>query len=194
MPVMRATNKAASESASGKIAGFIPPDPAEETAMSHPRYPFRHPPRPRPSHGRHRQLRGRLQDRFARGLRHGALHAARFAGLRDAGHEAPGMRQASGPAGAGRQPAGRRARSGHLVRARSGAGRLQHRRAGALAGFQRHLAGGRVGPSFRQPRRDPGGRRLPEPQGRARGRQAGDGARRARPRPSRPTRSRAATR
>ena len=34
MPVMRATNKL-EESASGKMTGFIPPDPAEETAMSH---------------------------------------------------------------------------------------------------------------------------------------------------------------
>jgi hypothetical protein len=36
----------------------------------------------------------------------------------------------------------------HLLRARPGAGRLQHRRAGALARLQRHLAGGRVGPPF----------------------------------------------
>ena len=52
-------------------------------------------------------------------------------------------------------------RPGHLVRAGSGPGRVQHRHHGALARFQRHLAGGRMGPSVRQPRRDPGGGRLP---------------------------------
>ena len=34
--------------------------------------------------------------------------------------------------------------------------RVQHRHADPLARFQRHLAGGRVGPSVGQPRRDPG--------------------------------------
>src|SRR3546814_5558561 len=50
-------------------------------------YPFRRPPRSRPADGRHRRLRHRREDRFARGLRHRALHAARLAGLRDAGDE-----------------------------------------------------------------------------------------------------------
>ena len=73
-----------------------------------------------------------------------------------------------GPLVPGADLPGRRARAGHLVRTRPGAGRLQHRRAGALARLQRHLAGGRVGPPVRQPRRDPGRGRLPQPQGRAR--------------------------
>jgi hypothetical protein len=38
--------------------------------------------------------------------------------------------------------------SGHGLGARPGAGRVQHRLPGTLAGFQRHLARGRVGPSL----------------------------------------------
>ena len=52
---------------------------------------------------------------------------------------------------------------GTSLRARSGAGGLQHRRDDPLARLQRHLAGRRVGPSVRQPRRHPRGRRLPQP-------------------------------
>ena len=85
-----------------------------------------------------------------------------------------------GPLVPGAVLAGRRARAGHGMGTRSGAGRVQHRRAGALARFQRHLARGRVGPSVGQSRRDPRRRRLPLAQGRARRRQAADRARRAR--------------
>ena len=49
---------------------------------------------------------------------------------------------------------------GTQLRARSGAGGLQHRRHDPLAGFQRHLARGGVGPSVRQSGRHPRGRRL----------------------------------
>ncbi len=144
------------------------------------RYPLGPAAGSRPPDGRHRQLRRRLHDRFDGGVRHRALHAARFAGLRDARDEVSGVRQAPRSSRSGRRAAGWREGAGHRVGARSRAGRVQHRRAGALARFQRHLARGRVGTSVGQSRRDPRGRRLPVAQGRARRRQAADRARRAR--------------
>ncbi len=101
-------------------------------------------------------------------------------GTRDAGDEISRVRQAPRPAGARCHPAWRRARAGDQPRAGPGAGGLRHRHADPLARLQRHLAGGRVGPSVGQPRRDPGCGRLPQPQGAARGRPAADRARRAR--------------
>jgi len=109
-----------------------PSQPDHECA----RHPFRRPSRSRSADAGHRRLRGRLPDRLDGGLRHRALHAARFTGHGDAGDEVSRMRQASGPLGAGRYVAGRRARAGHQPRARSGAGGLRHRRADPLAGLQ----------------------------------------------------------
>ena len=111
-------------------------------------------------------------------VRHRALHAARFARLRDAGDEI--SRIASSiwarwcPARPCRAARACRARVSNSIRCRP---RLQHRHAGALAGFQRHLARGGVGPSVGQSRHDPRRWRLPVAQGRARRRQAADRAR-----------------
>ena len=60
-----------------------------------------------------------------------------------------------------------------------GHGRVQHRRHGALARLQRHLARGGVGSSFRQSRRHPRGRGLSVAPRHPAGRKAADGARRA---------------
>ncbi len=70
------------------------------------------------------------------------------------------VHQAARTRGPRRRAAGRGPRSRDCPRARAGAGRLQHRRHGPLAGLQRYLAGGGMGPSFRQSRRHPGRRRL----------------------------------
>ena len=68
---------------------------------------------------------------------------------------------------------------GTQLRARSGHGRVQHRRHGALARLQRHLARRGVGPSLRQSRRHPRGRRLSVAPRDPAGREAADDARRA---------------
>ena len=68
----------------------------------------------------------------------------------------PGLREAPRPDRAWRDAArARRARSRDGPRARAGAGGVQHRRHGAVARFQRHLARRGVGASLGQSRRDP---------------------------------------
>ena len=67
---------------------------------------------------------------------------------------------------------------GHELRARPGHGRVQHRRDGALARLQRHVAGRRVGPPVRQSRRHPRGLRLPVAPRDPAGREAAHRARR----------------
>ena len=74
--------------------------------------------------------------------------------------EYPACTKLLGPIVPGTVRAERRAGARHAFRARSGAGRLQHRHHDPLARFQRHLARGRMGPSVRQSRRHPRGRRL----------------------------------
>ncbi|KAG0740150.1 hypothetical protein G6F24_017111 [Rhizopus arrhizus] len=69
---------------------------------------------------------------------HRASLPARYAGLRAGSVVLPGLQQAARAAGAGHQRGQRRARAGYALRAGPGAGRLQPRRDGALAGFQRH--------------------------------------------------------
>ena len=80
--------------------------------------------------------------------------------------------------GARRHDAGWRARAGHQLRARSRHRRIQHRRHGALARLQRHLAGRGVGPSLGQPRRHPRDRGLSVAPRHSARREAVDGARR----------------
>ena len=72
----------------------------------------------------------------------------------------PACTKLMGPVVPGATLTGRRARSGHRLRTGSDQRRLQHRRHDSLAGFQRHLAGGGVGPSFGQSRRHSRGGRL----------------------------------
>ena len=95
------------------------------------------------------------------GLRHRALLPDGYARLRLSGAELSRVHEAAGSRRARAPRARRRARARHALRARSGAGRVQHRRDGALARFQRHLARRRMGTSLGQSRRDPRGRRLP---------------------------------
>ena len=83
------------------------------------------------------------------------------AGLRLSGAEISGLHQIDGAGGAGRDPDRRRAGSRHRLRTRSHQRRLQHRRHDSLAGFQRHLAGRRMGTPVRQSGRHPRGCRLP---------------------------------
>src|SRR5690606_18855631 len=87
---------------SGKIAG----SPRKKLPNEPFRRPFRRPPQARPADGGHRRLRDRLPGRLARGLRHRPLHAARLAGLRDAGDEVRGLRPPPRPDRAGRHAAG----------------------------------------------------------------------------------------
>ena len=113
----------------------------------------------------------RRAHRQPRGLRDGALlpdgHAWPAPCWRCASPPAPGS---SGPIVPGTMVPGGARVPGTGFRARPGQGRLRHRRHGALAGLQRHLAGRRVGPSLRQP----GRRSSPWPTGSAaRGRAAG---------------------
>ena len=101
------------------------------------------------------------------------------AGLRLPGAEVSGLHEVVRAGGAGRDHAGRLARAGHQLRAGPGHGRVQHRRHGALAGLQRHLAGRRMGPSLRQSRRHPLRGRLSIAPRHPAGGKAADPARRA---------------
>ena len=103
----------------------------------------------------------------------------RHAGLRPGSAGVPGVPQAAGPDRARHGGAAGRQGPRHPVPAGSGAGRLQHRRDDPLAGFQRHLAGRRMGPSVRQPGRHPGRRRLAVAHRRGRRQAAPEHARRA---------------
>ena len=124
-------------------------------------------PRSRQGTGRHRRLRGQLQGRQRRGLRHGPPRFARQPRLCDARPAIPRLHPASGADRAGDRRARRGARAGNQLSARSDQGGVRHRLPDSLARFQRHLAGGRVGPSVGQPRLDPRRRRLSQPQQRA---------------------------
>ncbi len=107
----------------------------------------------RPPAGRNRRLRAARGPGERRGARHGPLVPAGHPGLRDPGPEIPGLRQTARPAHARPAMAQGARVPGTRLRARSGGGGLQHRRGDPLARLQRHLAGGRMGPSVGQPGR-----------------------------------------
>ena len=111
-----------------------------------------------------RRLRAHAPSPERGGLRDGTRLPPRHAGLRHPGTLLPRVHEAPRADCPGRVPRLGGAGPRDPLRPRPGAGGLLDRRAGSLAGLQRHLARGRVGPPLRQPGGDPRRRRLDGPQ------------------------------
>ena len=148
-------------------------------AVNNVRTHLQRPPRSRQAAGRHRRLRPQLRHHQPGGVQHRPALPDRYAGLRAGSPLLPRVHQAAGPDRAGDGRAQWREGPGDAVPARPGPGCLQYRRHDPVARLQRYLAGGRMGPSVRQPRGHPRHGRLAVAHGCGRRQAAPGPARRA---------------